>query len=147
MRQIGLLLMMALGVSSLWAQKPVQWTFSTKKISATEYDLILTAQVAPGWYIYSQYMESDEGPIPTSFTFEPDENYELVDETKEEGHRKEAFDDIFGITLVKYSDYVQFTQRILLKGVLEKIDGSLDFMTCDNERCLPPTTIKFELKL
>lgn len=147
MKWIGVLLLVALSFGALWAQKPVQWSFEARKVSDTEYDLLVTAQVSKGWYIYSQYMESDEGPIPTSFVFEGNENYELVGETKEEGHRKEAFDDIFGITLIKYSNQVQFTQRILLKGSLEKISGSLDFMTCDDERCLPPTTVEFEIAL
>lgn len=141
-----LLFVLLFGSGSLWAQNPVQWFFSAKKVSDTEYDLVLTAQVNKGWYIYSQYMESDEGPIPTSFTFAPNDQYELLGETQEEGHRKEAFDDIFGITLVKYSEEVQFTQRILLKGALDKVSGSLDFMTCNDERCLPPTTVKFEIK-
>lgn len=147
MRLVGILLVMALHVGLLSAQNPVQWSFGANKISDTEYELIATAQISKGWYLYSQYMESDEGPIPTSFIFEPHDHYELVDETKEDGYRKEAFDDIFGMTLVKYSNKVKFTQRILVKGALEAISGSLDFMTCDDERCLPPTTVKFDISL
>jgi thiol:disulfide interchange protein DsbD len=140
-----LFFMLLLGV--LDAQNPVQWSFAAQKVSDAEYNLIFTAQVAQGWYLYSQYMESEEGPIPTSFAFEENPNYELSGETREEGNRKEAFDDIFGMTLVKYTDQVTFTQKVILKGSIEKINGSLDFMTCDDERCLPPKTVPFEIPL
>lgn len=146
--RLFLLFWMIIMVNSTWAQSdPVQWSFESKKINATEYDLVFTAQVNKGWFIYSQYLESNEGPIPTSFEFEENEKVEFVGEIKEEGHKKEGFDDIFGMNLIKFSDQVTFTQRIRLKGKLNKIDGSLEFMTCDDERCLPPLTVEFEIEL
>lgn len=40
--------------TAIFAQlDPVSWTFAAKKISDTEYDLILTADVEDGWYIYA----------------------------------------------------------------------------------------------
>ena len=55
----NLLLFIAL---TLTAQlDPVKWSYDTKKISNTEYDLIFTANIQDGWTIYSQYLESDDG--------------------------------------------------------------------------------------
>lgn len=126
---------------------PAHWSFKSKKISDTEYDLVLTAKVDQGWFIYSQYLESDEGPIATSITFDENKNVELKGKASEEGHKKEGFDDIFGMKLIKFSDEVTFTQRIQLKGKVEMVTGALEFMTCNDERCLPPTTVSFEIKL
>lgn len=140
--------MVGMLVGTIVAQgNPVNWSFKSKKVSDTEYDLVLTAEVKKGWFIYSQYLESDEGPVATSFTFVEDGSYELIGETKEEGHKKEGFDDIFGMNLIKFSDEVTFTQRIKLKEKMQSISGSLDFMTCDDERCLPPATVEFEIQL
>lgn len=135
-------------ISAAWAQSsPVQWSYEAKKINTNEYDLIFTAQLDKGWFIYSQYLESDEGPIATSFDIKADEKMELIGEITEEGHKKEGFDDIFGMNLIKYSDHVTFTQRVRLKGKVSDIRGSLEYMCCDDERCLPPATVEFEIPL
>lgn len=149
MRITGMMLVMMMLSSAVAAQQmnPVHWSFQAKKVSEMEYDIILTAQVDKGWFIYSQYLESDEGPVPTSFTFEENDGFELVGEAKENGHKKEGFDDIFGMNLIKFSDEVTFTQRVKLKNKIDMIHCSVDFMTCDDERCLPPTTVAFEIKL
>lgn len=134
--------------TSLCAQlDPVKWSFAAKKISQTEYDLILTADVAKGWYVYSQYLESDEGPIATSFIFDENDSFELMGETAESGNKKEGYDEIFGMNLIKFGGKVAFTQRIKLTGKPEKINGSLEFMTCDDEQCLPPKTVDFVIPI
>ncbi len=126
---------------------PVKWSFTAKKVSAAEYDVILTADVANGWYIYSQFLESDEGPVPTSFHFDKSEAIELIGETREEGKKKEGYDDIFGMNLIKFSGKVQFIQRIKIDGQTSKVSGSLEFMTCDDEQCLPPKMMEFSIDL
>jgi len=126
---------------------PVSWTFTAKKINDTEYDLILTAQVEEGWYIYSQYLESEFGPIPTECNFEPHAGYELVGKTEERGDKKEGYDEIFEMNLVKFEQEVAFVQRIRLKGEVKQVNGSVEFMTCDHERCLPPKLMEFSIVL
>ena len=56
---------------------PIKWSFDAKKISDTEYDLIATAKIDKGWYTYSQFIGND-GPVPTSLTFEKSAQYQLV---------------------------------------------------------------------
>lgn len=147
MKWTNLILLLFLFVNAVAAQQnPVSWSFDAKKINDQEYDLVLTASVANGWYIYSQYLDSDEGPIPTTFKFEPD-TFELVDKTREEGRKKEGFDELFGMNIVKFSGKVQFIQRIKLTGSLKVVKGNLEYMTCDDESCLPPTDVPFEIPL
>jgi len=148
MMRIYIIFLFAILSNAAWAQhlNPVHWSYEAKKISDTEYDLVLTAHVDKGWFIYSQYLESDEGPIPTSFVFNENEKYEVVGEAAEAGHKKEGFDPIFGMNLIKFDGKVQFIQHIQLKGKINEVTGSLEFMTCDDERCLPPTTVEFVVK-
>ena len=144
----ALTLMAIFFTTTIFAQlDPVSWSFEAKKISDTEYDLVLTAKVDDGWFIYSQYLESDFGPIPTSFTLEPHAAYELVGKTEEKGHKKEGYDEIFEMNLVKFDGEVQFIQRINIKGEVSQVKGSLEFMTCDDERCLPPKMVDFAIPL
>ncbi|HMO37923.1 MAG TPA: protein-disulfide reductase DsbD family protein [Saprospiraceae bacterium] len=139
------LLMVTAG--ALAQSSPVKWSFAAKKINASEYELVLTAQMAKGWYVYSQYLESDAGPIPTSFTFAVNDDFELVGQTREEGDRKEGYDEIFGMNLIKFAGKADFVQPIRLQRKMHQVSGTLEFMTCDDEQCLPPRTIDFTIDL
>lgn len=125
---------------------PVKWTFDAKPVNGQEYDLIFTAQIDKSWYVYSQKLPED-GPIPTSIAIKNTEGVELVGEAKEEGHQKAGFDDMFGMYIVKYSESMKITQRIKVAAGTKEISGALTYMTCDNDRCLPPKDVLFLVEL
>ena len=76
--------------------KPVTWSFDSKKVSETEYDLVFKADIQSGWTIYSQHIDKDAiGPVPTSFNFDEGAHFSLVGEAKEEGKKKEGKDPLF----------------------------------------------------
>ena len=79
-RLIGTLSTLFLIINILSAQilNPVKWSFESKKISDTEFDLIATAKLDKGWNIYTQNINGDDGPIPTKFTFKQTPQYQLV---------------------------------------------------------------------
>lgn len=126
---------------------PVKWSTSFEKVSENEYNLIFTADIDAGWYVYSQYLESQDGPIPTTFTYEEGSHFQLIDKNVESGHKKEGFDEIFQMNVTKFQDKVTFTQKVLVNDPNTPIKGYLEFMTCDNERCLPPTEEEFSFML
>lgn len=125
---------------------PVKWTFEAVDAGNQEFDLILTAQIDKGWYVYSQKLP-DDGPIPTSISLMSTEGITLLGEAKEEGHKKEGRDEMFDMYIVKYSDSLKLSQRIKLASGVKKVSGSVTFMTCDNNRCLPPKDVLFSLEL
>ncbi len=140
-------LLVGWGMSPLFSQQQVvSWQFSVELISGQEYRLRAEAQVDPGWFIYSQHLE-EGGPVPTAFTFETQQGVELIGETEETGDKKEGYDDIFGMNVIKYSKQVTFTQKVKLKARRGKVAGFVTFMTCDDERCLPPRDVPFELSI
>lgn len=115
---------------------PVEWATSIEKISETEYDLVVTATIEPGWHLYSQTVPED-GPIPTTFTFESSESYTLVGTTiEEEGH---VIDDpVFMMRIKYFENKAVFKQRVVFANKPETIKGSVEFMVCDDSKCLPP---------
>ncbi len=129
------------------AYSPVEWNHKAEKINDSEYDLVFTATVNPGWYIYSQYLDSDDGPIRTSFNYNRSDVVEFVGKTEEDGKRSEGYDALFDMNVIKFSGIVTFTQRVKVKKGSPTLDGWLEFMTCDEERCLPPMEVDFEFKL
>ncbi|MEM6698966.1 MAG: disulfide bond formation protein DsbD, partial [Bacteroidota bacterium] len=65
----------------------------------------------------------------------------------EKGYKKEGYDEIFGMNLIKFGKTVTFTQRVKVKSGASSINGYLTYMTCNDEQCLPPTDVDFEISL
>ncbi len=134
--------------SLLFAQEtPVKWSFTAEKVSEQEYDLVITANIETGWSIYSQYLESDEGPIRTEFEFKSSNDLQLIGKTAESGNKKESYDDLFGMNLIKYSKKAEFTQRVKVTNPSEPVSGFVTYMSCDATSCLPPTDVDFSISL
>jgi cytochrome c biogenesis protein CcdA/thioredoxin-related protein len=120
--------------------EPVTWETSVEKISDTEYDLISTAAVDDGWHLYSQSVP-DDGPIPTTFIYKATADYELNGTTQEEeGHTVD--DPVFLMKIKFFEDKAEFRQRIkVLSQELSIVEGEVEFMACDDEKCLAPEYI------
>lgn len=150
MRTLLILTALILSFNSSFSQNlnPVKWDFSTKKVGENEFDLIYTAKIQDGWYVYSQYLEGDDGPIPTSFNYDEGGHYEMVGKNKEsEANRKEGHDPMFDMNIVKYSKKATFTQRVKISDLSKPITGYLEYMTCDDTRCLPPKEVDYSFDL
>ncbi len=122
---------------------PVSWETSWDKLDESTYELRFKASIDEGWYIYSQHIE-EGGPIPTSFFFSDPDALEFLTEMEESGpERKEGLDPVFDMQVIKYAREVTFSQRVKVNDPSQPIEGYLEFMTCDDSRCLPPTEEDF----
>lgn len=141
------LLMMAgvcLFAMGLQAQGVVRWSFSAKKLSATEAVLCMKANVGGAWHLYS-VNQPEGGPMKTSFTFEPSADYVLVGKVTEP-KPKSMFDQNFGIEVLYFEKEVVFEQKVKLKAAKELvIKGKVEFMACDDSQCLPPEENEFSI--
>ncbi|MEJ7780041.1 MAG: cytochrome c biogenesis protein CcdA [Daejeonella sp.] len=125
---------------------PVKWGYSSQKISDKEFDLIITADIEKGWHVYSQFIE-EGGPIPTSFKFKPSPAYSLKGKVSETPKAASAFDKNFDMQIAWHKDRVVFKQRIILNDAKATISGMLEFMVCNDERCLPPAEVDFNISV
>lgn len=135
---------------SLSAQilNPVKWKFESKQISGDQHELIMTATIDEGWTIYSQYLESEDGPVPTTFEFDKSKSYKREGKvTEDKLNRKETHDPIFDMKVVKFAKKAVFRQKVNITDYSKPITGYVDFMTCDAEKCLPPTKVDFNIKI
>ncbi|MDT0559607.1 protein-disulfide reductase DsbD family protein [Ichthyenterobacterium sp. W332] len=142
-----LLITLILGLS-LNAQifEPVSWETSVEKISDTEFDLISVATIDKGWHLYSQNVP-EGGPIATTFSYEENINYELVGDTSE-SDGEEVDDPVFQMRIKYFSGRAEFRQRVkILNSELDIVKGEVEFMSCDDEKCLPPDVTVLEFKL
>jgi thiol:disulfide interchange protein DsbD len=108
-----------------------------------QYNITAVATIGAGWSMYSQFIE-DTGPVPTAFEFELPDGASLEGKTEEFGDKIEGMDPIFEINLIKYKKTARFVQTVKIKKG-QKISGSVTFMVCNDDSCLPPKSVPFEL--
>ena len=127
-------------------EDPIEWNTSVKKVSETEYILISEAIIEEGWHLYSQSVP-DDGPIPTTFFYDASKGgFSLIDKTTEEkGHTVD--DPVFGMKIKFFENSAIFQQRIKLLGEIASINASVEFMVCDDTKCLAPTEIDLVFNL
>ena len=122
---------------------PVGWKFEARKVTSTEYDLLFTASIGDKWHLYSLDIPKG-GPIATSFAFTPSGNYQLSGNTVEVSRPEIKHDPSFGMDIKMFTKEAVFKQRIVLLTENDFIlDGSVEYMTCDDSRCLPPVDKPF----
>ncbi|MCB0383565.1 MAG: thioredoxin family protein [Psychroserpens sp.] len=126
--------------------EPVKWKTSVEQISETEYNLISTATIDKGWHLYSQNVPED-GPIPTTFSYTTTSDFEIINKTtEEEGHTVD--DPVFEMKIKFFENKAEFKQRIkVLNKELSVVKGEVEFMVCDDSKCLPPDFIDLNFNL
>lgn len=142
------LLLTIVSLSTVQSQilDPVKWSTSVKKISETEYDLISKATIEGGWHLYSQVVP-EGGPLPTVFTFEENNAYKTIGKVKE-GKGVTELDPVFDMIITFFSNTATFTQRVQLTGDKgTTVKGEVEFMVCDDTRCLPPNYVDLVFKI
>jgi thiol:disulfide interchange protein DsbD len=125
---------------------PVKWNFDLKPLSNGEYLFIAKATIDDGWWVYSQHLESEDGPIATTVYFDEGPHFKLIGKNKESDNAMKIFDKVFEMNVTKFKHTYSIEQKIKVTDTSKPITGAVNFMTCNDERCLPPTDIDFELK-
>ncbi len=125
---------------------PVKWKTSTEKLSDSTYNLVITANIEENWHLYSQNVPED-GPIPTAFTFTKSDDFELIGKpTEEEGHTVD--DKVFNMKIKYFETKATFKQKIkIVANKTLNIKGEVEFMTCDDTSCLPPTYVDLNFSI
>lgn len=124
---------------------PVKWDYGAKKINDTEAVVFMRAKMDEGWHIYSQHVE-DGGPIKTSFTFVESKDYAVVGNTAEP-NPKTKYEEVFGMDVSYFDDEVVFQQRVKLAKGQAVVRGTLEYMACDANSCLPPEEVEFAISI
>ncbi len=140
-----LVIMFAGRAASAQIEGHVSWAYAAKKVSPTEAMILLKATIDDNWHIYSAY-QKDGGPIKTSFKFKPSKEYalegKLIEPTPVTKMEKS-----FGMNVSYFENSVVFQQKIKLKAKKTIIKGSLEYMTCNDQKCLPPETVAFAVNV
>lgn len=126
--------------------QPIKWQFEAQQLSSNTFGLHFKASIEKGWHLYTMDLP-DGGPIATSFHFEESANYSL-DSLVCTTSATRTFDSSFNMEISYYSNQAEFTQYITTKtSGYSEIKGYIEFMSCNDETCTPPTEKEFSFTL
>ncbi len=132
---------------SAQVKDPVRWSFSAKRINDNTFQVHLTANIENGWHLYSQ-TTPEGGPVPTTIEFAKNPLLVIDDKAKEVGKLEQHHEPLFGVDVKQFSNKVEFVQTVKMKGkVKTALNGTVEFMTCNDHECLPPKSQKFSIAL
>lgn len=125
------------------AEQPIKWTFEAKRTSGTEATVFFKASIGRGWHLYSLALAGG-GPVKTTFTFGDSESFVLTGKVVEPKPIIK-YDKYFDMNVGYFETEVVFQQEIKLNARGAVVNGTIRFMVCSEQVCLPPQTIEFSI--
>ena len=125
--------------------EPVKFTTSlTAKDDGTG-EIVFTAKIEPGWHVYSTDI-GDDGPTRATFNVVSMDGVETVGQLSPRGKVTEKYDEMFGATLRFFELRGAFVQKVRFTKPQYSIECYLEYGACNDEMCLPPSTVEFKEK-
>lgn len=146
-RKLSLFMVLSLMALMAGAQiyEPVKWSHELKITGKTTGEIIHKAKIDDKWHLYGLKLPSG-GPRPTRFTYETFEGAQKSGEVFSTSKLLEVYDKNFSMNLGWYAKEAVFIQKITFTDASKiRIEGYVEYMVCDDERCLPPTEDEFSL--
>ncbi|GAB3640444.1 protein-disulfide reductase DsbD family protein [Spirosoma arcticum] len=123
--------------------KPVTWTFSAAKSTAKVgdvLDLSLVANVRIGYHIYSSESNPKiDGPLPTVFSFTPNNTFELVGKVKPASEVETKYEEAFEGDTYLMHGAAKFVQKVRILAPNPQISGAVSYQACTDKdgQCIP----------
>ena len=127
------------------AQAQVKFSVSTKRVSPTEIAVVFTGNMASGWHVYGTDI-APGGPTAATFGTDVLKGAKLKGALRAGAGLKRKQDPIFDMPVSYFEHTAQFTQRIELTDKQYEVKGYLRYGACNDENCLPPTTVEMSAK-
>lgn len=121
---------------------PVFFRVTSKNVSPEELEIRFDASIIPGWHLYSTDLPSG-GPTSATINFDQLEGAEPIGKLRPVGNEIERFDPIFSMDVRFFEGKGAFVQRMRLTAPAYSIKGYLQYGACDDQNCLPPTSVDF----
>ena len=143
MRLLLFTLTLLLATTAGAQEMPVKFSVQQKQVSPTEVDVVFTAKIDKGWHVYSTNIP-DGGPTAATMHTEKAEGAQPMGGLIKQGKEVSEDDQIFGMRLSYFENAVTFIQKYKITAKTYNIKGYLEFGACNDEMCMPPSTVEFE---
>ena len=143
---LTLLLMLGLTlVANAQMVDPVKFTSKLEMLKGDEAQIVFSGKIDDGWHVYSTDLGND-GPISATFNAVKMDGVKAVGKLTHKGNEISKFDNMFGMKLRFFEGSVTFVQKIKFTKPNYSIDCYLEYGACNDENCLPPTSIACQVK-
>ena len=132
-------------VTSIWGQMmdPVHFSSQLNMLENDEAEIVFTATVDDGWHVYSTDLGND-GPVSASFNAVKMDGVETVGKLKPRGHVIKQYDKMFDMELRFFEKKATFVQKVRFTKPQYTIDCYLEYGSCNDEMCMPPSQAEFK---
>ena len=128
--------------SSAQMADPVHFTTQLRELSGTEAEIIFTGTIDAGWHVYSTDLSG--GPIPATFNKVKMDGVETIGKLRPRGNEQKKFDKLFDMEVRFFENTATFVQKVKFTKEKYLIDCYLEYGTCNDEMCMPPSSVEFK---
>jgi hypothetical protein len=122
---------------------PVKWDVEINPLKGNQYEIVATAKIDKGFKLYGVNM-ADGGPIKTSFNFETAENCKKTGKAIEITPSSKTMDKMFEMEVTYFKEKAVISHKIWVTEKPARVAGYIQWMSCNDEMCTPPTDEEFE---
>ncbi len=125
---------------------PVSWKAWAERGAGDTVIIYRQAVLDKGWHLYAQDIPP-EGPIPTRFFITDSAAVQWAGPVTTGRKPIRQYEKAFDMELAYYQDSVLFTQKVVLARPADSLEVGVEFMTCNDEMCLPPDAPTFKVAI
>ena len=119
----------------------VKFTASMQQTAPDEITISFSGTMDKGWHVYAP--EEKHGPIAASFNVDKIEGAKVEGPLKANKPATKRFEAVWNGEVAFYENNVVFSQKVKLTGKEYKIEGYFEYGACNDETCMPPTSVDF----
>ena len=144
LKRIYTLFIIIMGTLGCMAQMadPVKFTVNQKINDKGQLEVSFKGTIDDGWHVYGTNIK-DDGPQRATITLEKAEGVKESGAMKTIGDVHRGIDPMFNMEVETIEKEVTFVQTYDLTGSMYNITGYLTYGACNDQNCLPPTSVDF----
>lgn len=139
-----IIIMGALGSMAQLAE-PVKFLVTESVNEKGQLEVSFKGTVEEGWHVYGSNFE-DGGPQRAIVTLEKGDGVKMLGGLKTIGKLHRGTDPMFAMEVETVEGDVTFVQTFELTGATYELSGYLTYGACNDQNCIPPTTVDFAFK-
>ncbi len=125
--------------------EPVHFSVKQQMLSDTEFEVVFTSSVEPGWHVYGTDIK-DGGPTRAELTLEKQQGVKPNGKLRATGKIHRAMDAMFGMEVSYMEGTASFAQKFTITEPTYAVSGYLTYGACSDMNCLPPSDVEFSFK-
>ncbi len=131
-----------LGTALAQIHEPVRFKVEKVKVDDSHFRVSFSSNIEPGWHVYSTDIPAG-GPTAASLTVTKSEGVKVVGGLKPTGEVRKMADPVFDMELTYMEGSASFVQDFEITGTEYCVEGYLTYGACNDENCLPPSSVDF----